>query len=138
MSMPPVLKPIFNESPAPTPTKTPPIIAFIKGFVVTVTIGTNIVTTEMPITLMKLRIVDCFPNFTNPRMKTGMFKNKMKIPVLIWIPKFVYNNVAMICAIPFIPAEKTFAGIKKKFKPTAEVKAVIAITAIFFIDSFLW
>ncbi|OSH45970.1 hypothetical protein YM392_0231 [Enterococcus faecalis] len=104
----------------------------------TVTIGTNIVTTEMPITLMKLRIVDCFPNFTNPRMKTGMFKNKMKIPVLIWIPKFVYNNVAMICAIPFIPAEKTFAGIKKKFKPTAEVKAVIAITAIFFIDSFLW
>ena len=86
MSMPPVLKPIFNESPAPTPTKTPPIIAFIKGFVVTVTIGTNIVTTEMPITLMKLRIVDCFPNFTNPRMKTGMFKNKMKIPVLIWIP----------------------------------------------------
>ena len=55
----------------------------------------------------------------------------MKIPVLIWIPKFVYNNVAMICAIPFIPAEN-FCRNQKKFKPTAEVKAVIAITAIFY------
>ena len=42
-----------------------------------------------------------------------MFKNKMKIPVLIWIPKFVYNNVAMICAIPFIPAEKLLPESKE-------------------------
>ena len=44
-----------------------------------------------------------------------MFKNKMKIPVLIWIPKFVYNNVAMICA-PVHPCRKTFAGIKKEIQ----------------------
>jgi hypothetical protein len=88
----------------------------------------------MEITFAKLKIIADFPSLMNPKTNTGTFRRKINIPVSIDKPTFD-NKCSAIWAIPVIPAEKTFAGIKKRFKPTAPVKPVNKMTRIFFAKS---
>jgi DegV family protein with EDD domain len=133
ISIPPVDAPHLNVNPIPIAAITPPNTAFSKMSSEIFVIGINSRKKVVATTLIMLKIVNDFPNFNHPRIATGIFNTKRRIPV----DSGNTDSLSILessCAIPVKPLENTFAGIKKKLRATAPNRAPNRTIIVFFIS----
>ncbi|EFR96019.1 conserved hypothetical protein [Listeria ivanovii FSL F6-596] len=97
----------------------------------TCTSGITIKKKDINATVKKLKTVNDFPTFSQPKIATGIFNNRTSSPVEIEIFIESRSMSEPNCATPFNPAAYTCAGIKKKFIPIAFKSAAIIAMAVF-------